>query len=376
VRGALAACLALEPLFTLAGSAANADEAVALAAQTRPDVALVDFGMPGGGEEAVRGILENSPATRVIALSGSSDRRVVLEMLHAGAISYLVKGADPAAITETVLRSARGASILAPEVATSVLVELADHLDRRRTAEADELRLRQLVRDILEHGGVRPVFQPIVDLQADVPVGYEALSRFDGEPRRPPDSWFADAERVGLRTELELVAARIALTHFRASGSAGFLSLNASVAALDRCQELIEELEPERIVFEITEHHAIEDYEAVRPRLDRLRAEGARLAVDDAGAGFASLRHTLQLSPDFIKLDTSLIRGIDHDPRRRALAAGLIAFADDVGATIIAEGIETAGELATLRELGVCYGQGYRLARPAPLPEWRGGTPK
>lgn len=368
VRGALAACLALEPLFTLAGAAASADEAVALAAQTTPDVALVDFGMPGGGEHAVRGILERSPATRVVALSGSSERQVVLDMLRAGATSYLVKGADPAAITETVLRSARGASIFAPEVAASVLVELAGHLDERQTAEAGQRRIGELIRGILEQGAVRPVFQPIVDLRAEAPVGYEALSRFDAEPARSPDLWFADAEQVGLRTELELLAAGIAVTHFRSSGAEGFLSLNASAATLARCHELIAEMEAARIVFEITEHHAIEDYDALHPVLDRLRSQGPRLAVDDAGAGFASLRHTLQLSPDFIKLDTSLIRGIDQDPRRRALAAGLIAYAEDIDAAIVAEGIETAGELAALQELGVAYGQGYHLARPAPLP--------
>ena len=368
VRSVLAAYLSLEPLFTLAGSASSADEAVALATETRPDVALVDVGMPGGGQEAVRGILERSPQTRVVALSGSSDRGVVLEMLRAGATSYLVKGADAAAITETVLRSASGASILSPEVAGSVLVELTSHLDRRRTREDDELRLRQLFRSVVDEQRLRAVFQPIVDLRDGAAVGYEALTRFEIEPRRGPDQWLADAERVGRRTELELFAARTALAQFAASDATGFLSLNASAATLEHCDELVAGLDDGRIVFEITEHHAIEDYVALRPLLDGLRAQGARLAVDDAGAGFASLRHTLQLSPDFIKLDISLIRGIDHEPRQRALAAGLIAFANDVGAAIIAEGLETAGELAALRELGVPYGQGFHLAPPAALP--------
>jgi EAL domain-containing protein (putative c-di-GMP-specific phosphodiesterase class I) len=148
----------------------------------------------------------------------------------------------------------------------------------------------------------------------------------------------------------------------------GELSRNADRGRTGEGDELVAGLDDGRIVFEITEHHAIEDYVALRPLLDGLRAQGARLAVDDAGAGFASLRHTLQLSPDFIKLDISLIRGIDHEPRQRALAAGLIAFANDVGAAIIAEGIETAGELAALRELGVPYGQGFHLAPPAALP--------
>ncbi|HEX5247475.1 MAG TPA: EAL domain-containing protein [Gaiellaceae bacterium] len=367
VRAALIACLDLEPLFTLAGSAATAPEAIALATDTRPDVALVDFEMPGGGQQAVRGIREHSPTTRVVALSGSSEQQVVLEMLRAGATSYIVKGADPAAIAETILRAASGASILSPEVAATVLFELAGHLDRQQTADEDKSRVRRLISGILDEGSVKVLFQPIVDLQANEPVGYEALSRFGVEPAQPPDRWFADAERVGLRTELEILAARTAIRDFGASGTRGFLSLNASASTLARCHELLEDIGPHGVVFEITEHHAIEDYEALRPTLARLRERGARLAVDDAGAGFASLRHTLQLSPDFIKLDISIIHRIDRDRRRSSLAAGLIAFANDVGAKIIAEGIETAGELSVLRELGVGYGQGYYLAKPAAL---------
>jgi EAL domain-containing protein (putative c-di-GMP-specific phosphodiesterase class I) len=114
---------------------------------------------------------------------------------------------------------------------------------------------------------------------------------------------------------------------------------------------------------------AIDDYDTLRLWLDALGDRGVRLTVDDAGAGFASLRHTLQLSPDFIKLDISLIRGIDADRRRQALATGLIGFADELGAAIIAEGIETQAELETLRNLGVRYGQGYFLANPGPLPQ-------
>jgi EAL domain-containing protein (putative c-di-GMP-specific phosphodiesterase class I) len=133
--------------------------------------------------------------------------------------------------------------------------------------------------------------------------------------------------------------------------------------------ELAERLDgvEHRVVLEITEHEAIEDYGALAEALAPLRERGLRVAVDDVGAGYASLRHALQLAPDMVKMDISLTRDVDRDPGRRALAAALISFADQTNMTIVAEGIETAGELTALRELGVRYGQGFYLAQPAPL---------
>ena len=121
-------------------------------------------------------------------------------------------------------------------------------------------------------------------------------------------------------------------------------------------------------MLEITEHVRVDDYGQLLDRLGRLRRAGIRLAVDDAGAGFASLHHILKLCPDIIKLDIVLTRDIDRDPIKRALASSLVSFSRDVGGTLIAEGIETAAELQTLVELGVPLGQGYHLGYPSPLP--------
>ena len=123
-----------------------------------------------------------------------------------------------------------------------------------------------------------------------------------------------------------------------------------------------------RIVLELTEHTRIDDYPALLEALDELRQHGVRIAVDDAGAGYAGLQQILGLRPDIIKLDVDLTRGIDTDPVRRALAACLVRFGEDTNSVIVAEGIETAAELETLRQLGVPWGQGYLLARPGPLP--------
>ena len=131
--------------------------------------------------------------------------------------------------------------------------------------------------------------------------------------------------------------------------------------------ETINEAAPGRVVLEITEHTDVEDYDRLLRALQPLRQRGLKVAVDDTGAGYASLRHILNLRPDFIKLDMDLIRHIDLDPARRALASALIAFARDTDSCIIAEGIETASEFATLRSLGVEQAQGYFLGRPMPL---------
>ena len=148
------------------------------------------------------------------------------------------------------------------------------------------------------------------------------------------------------------------------------LSLNASPESL-LAPELVELLAPvagSRLALELTEHAPVADYAALEAALAGLRARGVQLMIDDAGAGFASLRHVLGLHPDAIKLDLSLTRDIDSDPVRRALAASLVAFAREIGTTIVAEGIETRAELEALRALGVTHAQGYYLARPGPCP--------
>lgn len=132
---------------------------------------------------------------------------------------------------------------------------------------------------------------------------------------------------------------------------------------------LLREVPANRIILEVTEHAAIEAYEQLGAALSVFRQRGLRVAVDDAGAGYASFRHILRLRPDIIKLDMALTRDIDQDPARRALASALITFAGNTRSTIVAEGVETAAELHTLQQLGVTAAQGYYLGRPTPLSE-------
>jgi EAL domain-containing protein (putative c-di-GMP-specific phosphodiesterase class I) len=229
---------------------------------------------------------------------------------------------------------------------------------------------------VLKPGAIRVVYQPVFGLATLEIVGYEALARFDREPVRGPDVWFAVAHQAGMGLELELAAIRAAVARFSELPASAYLALNASpaTAVSEELATLLLDLPPERLVLEITEHALVLDYDALGAGLERLRARGVRLSIDDAGAGFASLRHILLLAPDIIKLDISLTRGIDVHRGRRSLASALIAFAAEMGIGIEAEGIETAAELEALRGLGAGFGQGYLLGRPGE-PPGRNGTP-
>jgi EAL domain-containing protein (putative c-di-GMP-specific phosphodiesterase class I)/CheY-like chemotaxis protein len=214
----------------------------------------------------------------------------------------------------------------------------------------------------------QPVFQPIVELDTRRTVGYEALTRFDDQTR--PDRRFADADAVGLGLELEEACLRAAIAASRNLPGDAWLSLNASPDLLLERNRLRSCLvaAPRSVVLEVTEHVAIEDYSSFRAAVGAIGAD-VRVSVDDAGAGFASFRHILELHPDFVKLDIALVRDIDLDNVRQALVAGIVYFARKSGCLLIAEGIETTGERDLLRSLGVDLGQGYLLGRPAPVAE-------
>jgi diguanylate cyclase (GGDEF)-like protein len=258
---------------------------------------------------------------------------------------------------------------------------IGEELDREARAGRARARQSQSIQRVLQGDGLSIVLQPIVNLADGRVVAAEALSRFDGEPHRGPDVWFAEASAVGLELELQMTAIRAALKRINALPSGARLSVNVSPSVL-ASPELLETFAGfpgERLAVELTEHTPVSDYAALGAAIASLRRNGIWLMIDDAGAGFSSLQHILGLHPDVIKLDVSLSRDIDSDPVRRALAASLVGFAREIGAIIVAEGIETQLELETLQTLGVTHGQGYHLAPPAPGPVPRqlalGGAP-
>ncbi|GAB2859716.1 sensor domain-containing phosphodiesterase [Nocardioides pacificus] len=256
----------------------------------------------------------------------------------------------------------------------SVIAELiSNHVRRLRTddwhaAQQDSERVRR----VLETRDVRMALQPVIRLRDGVVVGYESLARFSPEVFPSPVHAFAAATRADLGVELELLAAQKALQLRDQLPPDVWLSVNLSADALvdDAVQATLLAHEHPGLGVELTEHVQVSDYAELTARTDQLRAAGISIVVDDAGAGFASFSHILRVSPDVIKLDLDLTRDVDSDKVRRALTRALVDFARDTEAPLVAEGIETQAELETLRELGVDYGQGYLLGRPAfpPLP--------
>ena len=251
----------------------------------------------------------------------------------------------------------------------AALVEFADLagvLISRDVADRTDIgTARAVIRDIIDRDAFAPVFQPIVDVDSNAIVGYEALTRFaDGVS---PEVRFAEASAVGIGLELEMATLQSAWAAAPALPGSAWVSLNVSPDLILAGLPLRSMLRGKRrqVVLEVTEHAAITDYEGLRSAIADL-GPGTELAVDDAGAGFASLRHILELKPAYVKLDRWLVAGLESDEARRAMILGLRHFARSTGCLLIAEGIETASELAALRTMEIQLGQGYLLGRPIP----------
>jgi EAL domain-containing protein (putative c-di-GMP-specific phosphodiesterase class I) len=214
-------------------------------------------------------------------------------------------------------------------------------------------------------------FQPICDLGTGEVIGAEALTRFVSSPVRSPDQWFAEAEAVGRGVELEFLALETALLAAVDLPAHLYVAVNLSPAAcLDaRLGDIVggSRLEPGRIVVELTERSAVVDYARLNAALAPLRSAGVRIAIDDACDGYSSMRHILRLSPELVKMDRTIVAGIDEDANLKALCSAMVGFASQIGAGLIAEGIETDAELVTITGLGVNAGQGYLLGRPSVL---------
>lgn len=217
--------------------------------------------------------------------------------------------------------------------------------------------------------GLSTVYQPIADTRHGTVAGYEALTRFPGFSEGSPEVWFKKARALGRSADLESAALRTALDARPGLPRNCFLSLNVSPDLLS--SEPIQEVwngekDLGGLVIELTEQAPIDSYEELGPDLDRLRAAGAFIAVDDAGAGYAGLRHLLLLRPSMIKIDQALVRDVHRDEARRALIGMLGSFADRIDAWVLAEGVERGEELDALVSLGVPLAQGYHLGLPAP----------
>ena len=225
---------------------------------------------------------------------------------------------------------------------------------------------------IEEAGAIQPVFQPLMDLSSGVLVGYEALARFPGRDHRWVDEWFGLARSNGCGPALEAKAIRAALdVPGRPAGT--YLALNVSPTTLT--SDMIVQVWPADlvgIVIEITEDSDIETFELTEVIAD-LRRRGARIAIDDAGSGYAGLRRLNSLQPDIVKLDRQLIHDIADRPEKAALVEAMVGYCRRTGSTLVAEGVETVAEVVMLADLDVAVGQGWAIARPGP--GWGGVSP-
>jgi len=239
----------------------------------------------------------------------------------------------------------------------------------RMLAMRREAELRETLRATLASRSFRPVFQPIVDLESGEVVGYEALTRFESGQR--PDLCFADAWSVGLGADLEIATLEEAVAAAIDLPAGRWLDLNVSPRLLADPERLRDALRAAQrpLVLEITEHDLIDNYGPVREAVRGL-GHDARLAVDDAGAGVANFGHIIELRPDFVKLDISLVRGVNANLGRQAMVVGMRHFSSTAGCRLIAEGVETEEEARTLTGLGVEFGQGFLFGRPEPVGVW------
>lgn len=255
------------------------------------------------------------------------------------------------------------------ELVRSYAAFVSKVLARSAREQMRAVERRDRLRGVLDQRQFHMVYQPIFRINSRSAVGHEALTRFTAEPARSPDKWFNEAAEVGLQDELELAVIGKSLDDLSAFPAGTYLSYNISPATIMRHPglEVFAGCPLDRIMLELTEHDSIEDYGEIASILAPHRERGLKLAVDDAGAGYASFRHILKLRPDVIKLDSTLVAAIDADQGVRALASAIVRFSQETRSTVVAEGVETAQELQVLQELGVDFAQGYLLGRPARL---------
>ena len=243
-----------------------------------------------------------------------------------------------------------------------------EQIEQTLEARSHTTALERAVRGVLERRDLRVLHQPIVSLDTGKPIGVECLARFPDAGTRGPDAWFNEAAEVGLGVELEVLAITLALETVQSLPKAAYLSVNASPETIlsGRLDELLSPYAHRNLVLEVTEHHRVSDFGELKRCLEQI-APFARIAIDDVGAGYAGLRHLVDLRPDLVKLDMSMTRDIHKDVARQALMTAMVQFAAGIGAKLVAEGIECTQERDTLRELGVNFGQGYLFARPMPI---------
>ncbi|MGZ6772755.1 MAG: EAL domain-containing protein, partial [Mycobacteriaceae bacterium] len=251
---------------------------------------------------------------------------------------------------------------------------VSKHLEPLALRERTISVARDRIATMLDAGGPAMALQPIVDLGTDTVCGYEALARFPASYGWSTDRWFDVAANVGLGTALESSAVHAAIKLLPRIPAGLSLAINVSAPALlasSSIAPMFTGSHATRLVLEVTEHQRIAEPLRLSAVLDGVRKAGVRVAVDDAGSGYAGLERILAINPEVLKLDRALVNGIADHPGRQAMCEAMVRFTDRTGARLVAEGVETVADLDALRRLGVTHAQGYLLGRPEVWPPTR-----
>ena len=362
--------------YTNVASTTDSSRVMRLVSTFEPDLIVLDLHMPDPNGFAImselEGTLQPNEFLPVLVLTADATEITKIRALGDGATDFLTK---PFEYPELLLRLQNLLTLRNQhQMLRRSNISMATTIEeQQRAASAQQERSREITlrtEAVLAESGPRMVYQPIVDLTDGSLLSVEALARFPEQPHDDPTTWFREAHEVRLGVQLELAALSAALRDLDQLPPDCDLALNASPETLrsPALRYVLQSAPAERLVIEVTEHEPVEDYPALVASLADLRELGMRIAVDDAGAGFASLHHILELRPDIVKLDRNLIQDLDKSPVRRSLVASLQHFSSEVDVLLVAEGIETVEELEALKSLGIRVGQGFLLADPSELP--------
>ncbi len=362
--------------YSNVGSTTDSSAVMRMVRTSEPDLILLDLHMPEpDGFELMSELSERMQPDEflpVLVLTADATELTKVRALGEGATDFLTK---PFQYPELLLRLRnlltlrhQHQQLLRANISMAATIE-----EQKQAASAEIERKRASTlrtESVLASSGPKMLFQPIVDLSDGTIIGVEALARFPEWPDIGPETWFREAHEVDLGVQLELSALASALRNIDKIPPDHFIALNVSPETIrsPALRQQLSAVPAERIVLELTEHERIPDYRELLASIADLRERGVRIAVDDTGSGYASLHHILELGPEIVKLDRSLIMGLDTSPVRRSLVAALGHFSTELDIMIVAEGIETLEELAALKALDIGHGQGFLLSQAAELP--------
>jgi DNA-binding NarL/FixJ family response regulator/EAL domain-containing protein (putative c-di-GMP-specific phosphodiesterase class I) len=358
VREVLRTVIATDAGLRLVGAAEEAETAIELASRHRPDVALVDVRMPGGGGlRATREILARSPDTRVVAFSAFEDVETVLAMLKAGARFYVSKSDSTEEILQAIHRAVEDDGEDRTDIERVVVALDAWRGHRTRNGSLDELRTER-IRSALEPDEMRIELLPICDLGSGDPVGWQASPRLTTIER----SWsamLADARSVGMLPELELASVALALEHVRDVPGDDWMCVSVSpeTARSSELIGLLDGADVARLVLALNDPNPAFGRAGVERSMRRWREAGVRVGIQDVGCGTDTLRLFVRIQPELIWLDPVLAAGVEEDRSRQRLVEGLVSIATDLGATLIATGVGSRSAAEALSGLGVELGQ-------------------